>query len=43
MRDMIAYRNAQKRQWKMIGLWFGTIVLLGVLKRVYDRQHREAE
>lgn len=31
-------RHAEKRSWLIAGAWFGTIILIGVLKRVLDRQ-----
>ena len=34
MRD----EQSNKRSWILVGTWFGTIVLLGVLKRVLERQ-----
>lgn len=30
--------RAKKRSWLITGAWFGTIVLLGVLKRIMDKQ-----
>ena len=29
---------SEKRAWVMTALWFGTIALVGVLKRVLERQ-----
>jgi hypothetical protein len=29
---------SEKRSWVLVALWFGTIALLGLLKRGIDRQ-----
>ncbi len=29
---------SEKRSWVIVALWFGTIALLGLLKRGIDRQ-----
>jgi len=31
-------KQSNKRSWILVGTWFGTIVFLGVLKRVLERQ-----
>jgi hypothetical protein len=31
-------RHAQKRSWVITAAWFGTILLIGALKRIMDRQ-----
>lgn len=31
-------RHAQRRSWVITGAWFGTILLIGALKRIMDRQ-----
>ncbi len=28
----------EKRSWVLVGLWFGTIVFVGVLKRILEKQ-----
>ncbi len=33
-------KNANKRSWVLVGAWFGTIVLVGALKRILDRQQK---
>jgi len=30
--------QSNKRSWVLVGAWFGTIVFLGVLKRVLEHQ-----
>jgi hypothetical protein len=30
----------EKRPWVLVAIWFGTIALLGLLKRSMDRQKR---
>jgi hypothetical protein len=30
----------EKRPWILVAIWFGTIALLGLLKRSLDRQKR---
>jgi hypothetical protein len=30
--------NSEKRSWLLVAAWFGTIALLGILKRVLDQQ-----
>jgi hypothetical protein len=30
----------EKRSWVLVAIWFGTIALLGLLKRSMDRQNR---
>ncbi len=30
----------EKRSWVLVAIWFGTIALLGLLKRSLDRQKR---
>lgn len=30
--------QSNKRSWILVGAWFGTIVFLGVLKHVLERQ-----
>jgi hypothetical protein len=30
--------QSNKRSWILVGAWFGTIVFLGVLKRVLEHQ-----
>ncbi len=31
-------KQAQQRPWLLVGVWFGTIALIGVLKRILDQQ-----
>jgi len=31
-------KQAKKRSWMLVGTWFGTIVLLGVMKRILEKQ-----
>ncbi|HEU5226358.1 MAG TPA: hypothetical protein VFU49_01005 [Ktedonobacteraceae bacterium] len=33
-------QSSKKRPWVLVAAWFGTIALLGVLKRTLDRQRR---
>lgn len=33
-------KHAKKRSWLITGVWFGTIVLLGALKRAMDKQQK---
>lgn len=35
---MLNDKHAKRRSWLITGAWFGTIVLLGVLKRAMDKQ-----
>ncbi len=30
----------EKRSWVLVAIWFGTIALLGLLKRGIDKQNR---
>ncbi len=27
-----------KRSWVLVGVWFGTIAVIGILKRILERQ-----
>ncbi len=31
-------KQAKKRSWALVGAWFSTIVLLGVIKRILEKQ-----
>jgi preprotein translocase subunit SecG len=31
-------KQATKRSWVLVGTWFATIILLGVMKRVLEKQ-----
>jgi hypothetical protein len=33
-------KQANKRSWVLVGTWFSTIILIGVLKRILDQQQR---
>jgi hypothetical protein len=33
-------QNSKKRPWILVAAWFGTIALIGVLKRTLDRQRQ---
>lgn len=33
-------QSSKKRPWVLVAAWFGTIALVGVLKRTLDRQRR---
>lgn len=31
-------KHATKRSWILVSTWFGTIALLGLMKRILDKQ-----
>ncbi len=31
-------KHATQRSWVLVGSWFGTIALLGLLKRILEKQ-----
>jgi len=34
-------RKTEKRSWLLAGLWFGSIALLGLLKRSLEKQQKK--
>ena len=38
MNDNIFDQNSKKRPWVLVAAWFGTIALVGLLKRTLERQ-----
>ena len=35
-------KQTNKRSWLLVGTWFSTIILIGVLKRILDQQQKES-